>query len=1339
MFRTGIWCQEHALFKQHKFNRLAEEEGLTNNIINDIIQDTLGHIWVGTEDGLFRYLGDDGFQKFVKESHNNNSLPNNHINGLYVDERNDLWILTQAGIGKYSYENDAIVRFAPDKIHEATQAMFCTGGVCYVDKQDGGLWRIANDTINFLPLYGHRNDTDPYHYRITNMTIAGDVLWMTYWENGVLGMNLEDNTFTYFRPEEIYGQRKTRIYEIFADKEERVWVGTDNGPYLIQKEENDSYGIVRALPDQLPADDYLSMSLDHNNYLWMGTRQNGLFGFEMSAYAEGKAAVMHFLPSINDNSISHRTISKTFTDRTGLLWLGTHNGGINVFDPEGVKVQTITHLPNSLNTINYQNVWGVAESSEGLIWVGTDGKGLNLYDSKKGEVMDLDVPQLQNKAVLCVLEDHKSRVWIGTYQNGLYVYDRRTGKVQSFRTGSADSELTVNDIRCLYESPSNTIYAGTNWGGLYYFDEKNERLTRQSGVYDLDIRAISGTEKDELWMGTFGRGVVYFDPAKDSLAVYQWDNSNNIYNVLDMCKDGNILWLGTKQDGLISFDTKKLTFSAEDIHETFKNSTVQGIVKDDQNNLWLSTNNGVISYNPETHNMKDFDHKDGFQKGQFNQGSIFLSKEGYIVVGGIFGMNIFYPHKILEKSSYPDVVFNEFRILNKKVNPINSEVFPDGESIFLTKGVRLAYDDNFFSVDFMIPGFYSGMQNELEYKLEGYDEEWQWIRDFNTAVYRNVPPGNYRFQIKYRDKTSVIKQLNITITPPLWKTWQAYCLFTALILLTLWRLIKFNNSRLVLREKLAFEKELRLKESRDMKEKLRFYTNFSHELKTPLTLIQGPVNDLIKKTKDKEYLPYLYLIRKNTNVLLRFIGKILEFRKMETNKTLLNLGYHDLNILAQEEAESFAYLAKKQEMKFGFYCETDLYAWVDIEKIQIIMNNLLSNAIKFSGKGQTIKFGVLHEQDHIIIEVKDEGVGISEKEIEKIFTPFYQTENSAGKGGTGIGLALCKNFVELHGGKIALKSKEGQGTQFLIHLPKDKQHLLDKDHVRFVEMKQEETNETILTRSEGLSDQGQTITDSDKVILIVDDNPDITSYISMLFSSGFKVLRAANGRDALDLAIKSAPDLVISDWMMPDMDGLEFCKAVKNTMATSHIPVILLTAKNSDESKIKGYEFGADDYITKPFNSELLIVRVNAILNNRKLIKLRYQSGVELENVDQASPKEVKFILKVQAVILDLLDTSQFNVPDLCRELGLSQTSLYRKIKMLTGDSIQMFIRKVKIKRAAELLISDDYSVSEVAFSLDFSDLKYFRKCFKEQLGMTPSAYRNANASVVEGIKIQEL
>ena len=509
-----------------------------------------------------------------------------------------------------------------------------------------------------------------------------------------------------------------------------------------------------------------------------------------------------------------------------------------------------------------------------------------------------------------------------------------------------------------------------------------------------------------------------------------------------------------------------------------------------------------------------------------------------------------------------------------------------------------------------------------------------------------------------------------------------------------------------------------------MQEKLRFYTNFSHELKTPLTLIQGPVNDLLKTTTDPQQQQYLRLIRKNTGIILKFIRRMLEFRKIELDKTVLNVGKHDLKILAQEEAESFSYLAKEKELKFGFYCQNELEAWVDLEKIQIVMNNLLSNAFKFTPKGKKVNFGVFEEGNDLVIEVKDEGVGIREDELKDIFTPFFQASNSYSAGGTGIGLTLCKNIVELHMGTIKMASKEGKGTKFVVRIPKGKEKFEGKEHVRFIHVVQNE-KDLIYLDDFDVSDEATIQTkENEKMLLVVDDNKDITTYVRTLFEKDYKVLTADNGREAYELAVQNTPDIIISDMMMPEMDGFEFCEKIKTNISTSHVPVIMLTAKDTKEDKVTGYKVGADDYITKPFSSEVLIARVNNLLKSREMLELRYEANDLIDPQGEQNAREAEFVLHAESVILQMLDRAEFNIPLLCKELGMSQSALYRKVKSLTGVSIQIFIKKIKIKRAAHLLLSEDMTVTEIAFSLNFSDLKYFRKCFKEQYEMTPSEYK---------------
>ncbi len=1325
------------LFTQYKFHRLNETHGLTNNVINDIIQDTLGQIWIATEEGLFRYQGFD-FQRFTKDPNNSNYLHNNYVGALYLDKDNDVWIMTDDGVGKYSYKTDVITRFMPDELYgRITSMVIDEEGILYFGRNDGGIWRVENDSVSLLGLYDSLTKIDFGKIGFFNLKLSGNRIWASVSDMGIVSFTIPDRSINYFSPKEIANKEKLNCFATYLDKgdSKSIWIGTDEGVYSLRI---DDFGdrIDNVLSHELPADDYLSIYIDAQRGLWLGSRQNGLYTLQKQE--DGSYYVVsHFTPSIDDYGISHRTVNKIFQERNGFFWLGTHNGGVNVFYPDGEAVRTVTQqVHNSASSLSYHNVWGIGESKEGLIWVGTDGKGISRLDPKSGEIRNNVIPELENKAVLCVLETD-SKVWIGTYGDGAYLYDKELKMIKSYHSGSKNSQLRVNDIRCFYETQGGTIYVGTNQGGLYRYNEKADQLQLVKGVPSLDIRAITSTTEDNLWLGTYSEGLIKINlqsELAEKAGVSERDQGHNRDIIFDIYNDGKRLWIATRHHGLDVFDIQSETFIEIPSLGEINRQAISGVEMDDNRNLWITTSTGIIFFNPTDNIIKQFGSKDGFQSGHFNFGSIFLSAEGFIVAGGINGMNLFYPEDLVSEPIGSEIILNQFKLFNNMANPANSGIYPEGKSIFLTDQVELDHSDNIFSIYFSLPGFTTHGKNEFIYKLQGYDEEWQPGTESNVGTYRNVSPGRYTFRVKSLQNDEE-RELDVIISPPLWKTWPAYFLYTAVLFLIVWRINRFSNSRIVLKQKLEFEQELREKEHTIMQEKLRFYTNFSHELKTPLTLIQGPLHDLMKVIRDPQQQQYLNLIQKNTSILLKFIKRMLEFRKIEMNKTILNIGKHDLKILAQEEAESFGYLAKEKGVKLGFYCENELNIWVDLEKIQIVMNNLLSNAFKFTPAGKTINFGVFHDDSHLMVEVKDEGIGISTEEVNNIFSPFFQASNSYGSGGTGIGLALCKSFVELHLGTISVESKLGGGTRFLVRIPKDKSQLESKEYVRIVQSEAVEADDYVSIEHLSSGDSSKIPAHSEKLILVVDDNKDIAQYVKSLLEGDFSVMEASNGLEAFEKAVKNTPDLIISDMMMPGMDGFEFCKKVKENISTSHVPVIMLTAKDSNHDKINGYEVGADDYITKPFVSELLIARVNNLLKNRELLELKYEANDLIDPESHQNSREVEFVLKAESIILEKLNHSELSVPDLCHELGMSQTSLYRKIKSLTGVSIQTFIKRIRIKRAAQLLLSEDWTVSEVAFSLEFSDLKYFRKCFKDQFGVTPSEYKNASMAQREAVR----
>lgn len=1334
----SLWgMAQNPLFRQHKFQRLNEEQGLINNVVNDIIQDTLGQIWVATNEGLFRYQGFE-FQKFIKTRSNPIVLPNNFLERLYLDQDNNIWLMTDDGVGKYSYEVDMITKYLPDQISGRISSMAVDEeGRLYFGKHNNGILTVKNDSVSYLDLYDEITGIDFGNLSITEMVIEKDKLWAAVGRQGIICYNINTQLIAYFSVQEIVGKSNVRLFDLLIDNPNTVWVATESSVYMLQLNNSSSKVIDRTLVNVLPEDDYLTLYKDVKKNLWVGSRQNGMFMLSKGNDDEYQL-VTHFTPSFDEYGISHRTISKIYQQKNGYFWLGTHNGGINVFNPEGETIRMITKQVNdSEYSLSYQNVWGIGESSDGNIWVGTDGKGISLLDPQTGIIRNNAIEELENKAVLCVLEDTQQRVWIGTYAHGIFMLDKKDNQLVRFDKNTSNSELRVSDIRCFYEDRSGKIYVGTNQGGLYFYDSTTQQIKFVESVPTFDIRSIESVRDDVLWLGTFGQGLQKFNVLQHKIVHSAWqdDKVHSKDVVYDIYNDSGRFWVGTRHNGLVVFDVPDEQFVKLPVLDDLLDRLLSGVQMDGNQNVWINTNTGVVVFDRKKNELREFGAEDGFQIGHFNNGSIFYSqKRGYMALGGIHGMNLFYPEELMTEMQKSNIILNQLKVFDKVVTPENSKIFPKHQSIFLTKEINLNHSDNIFSIQFALPGFTSQSKKDFVYMLEDYEEQWQYGAESNVATYRNVPPGHYTFRVKSLKDNSE-KSLSILISPPFWKTWPAYMLYTLLVAFLIWRWNNFNNGRIVLKQKLQFEQELREKEQAIMQDKLRFYTNFSHELKTPLTLIQGPVNDLLKTVDDPKQQQYLRLIRKNTGIILRFIRRMLEFRKFELNKTVLNVGKHDLKILAQEEAESFSYLAKDKEIKFGFYCQNELEAWVDLEKIQIVINNLLSNAFKFTPKGKTVNFGVFEDGNDLIIEVKDKGVGIRAEELKNIFTPFFQASNSYSAGGTGIGLTLCKNIVELHSGTIDFESMEGKGTKILVKIPKGREKFEQKEYVRFIHA---DEKELIFINDFGTFEETTMESkENEKMLLVVDDNKDITSYVKTLFDQEFKVLTADNGIDAYDLAVKHTPDLIISDMMMPGMDGFELCEKIKSTISTSHIPVIMLTAKDAKQDKISGYKVGADDYITKPFASEILVARVENLLKSREMLELRYETNELIDPQSEQNAREAEFVLHTESIILRMLEESEFNIPLLCRELGMSQSALYRKIKSLTGVSIQIFIKKIRIKRAAQLLLSEDMTVTEIAFSLNFSDLKYFRKCFKEQFKMTPSEYKATHGPKSGDIKIE--
>ncbi|MEM7371905.1 MAG: two-component regulator propeller domain-containing protein [Bacteroidota bacterium] len=1298
----------------YRFHRLSEEQGLSNNMINDIIQDHIGFIWVATEDGLFRYDGNE-FLSYRHEPGNPFSLPHNSVQSLYCDEQNKIWVLTDYGIGIYQHQTDQIKQILPGSEERqlphksVTSISSSSSGTKFLGTFGGGLIIARNDSFRSLLPAQNPDSLFISGQLITQVHLDQDsVLWIGTWNDGLMQLDLKYNIL---RPVPLASEYPMRVYTIYPGQDKQLWVGTNQGLFVFSESSINPQHFSMDSHDSFPDDEILSIMEDDRGIMWMGTRNAGLFSVSQTNVFDQRGPQIHrFEPSNAITGVSHRTIAKIFQDKAGKIWLGTHNAGINVFDPKGEAVKSFTYIPDG-SGLSHQSVWGIVAAEDSHIWVGTDGGGLNLLQPYALQVQHLPSIGLSDKAILCALNSQSGKIFLGTYAGGLNVYDPQTRQNDIFDTRHG---LQTNDIRSLLETQSGDIWIGTNGGGLHLFDIQNQTIQHIDSTWSLDIRDIVQEQDGTLWLGTFGDGLVRYQPKDNSIRYFNWHATGKYTPVaLSIHLEGNNIWVGTRQSGLQQFDILQESF--QPMAEFSGNYTIRAIVPDQLGHLWISTNGGISCFFRSPQRYQNYDSSHGFQIGQFNDGSALMLPNGDLVFGGIHGIVIFSPKDLLAQRRPPKTIFTKLTVHERKVKSAQSLPVMDGQTL------SLPFTQNTFTLAYNAISFPNSDSWNYDYRLGGYDTDWNENEHLRSVTYRNLPPGTYNFDIRSVDPVSKLKgemsTIQLRILAPWYRTWAAYLFYALFLVWMIYLGIGYNNRQIKLKQSLIYEQKLRHQENLDIQQKLRFFTNFSHELRTPLTLIQGPVNDLLKQESLHTHRPLLRLIKRNSTQLLKLVNRLLEFRKIETKKIILNIDHYDLSILAQEEGESFGYQAGKLGIDFHLQSDQAVYGWVDIEKVQIILNNLLSNAIKYTPEGGRITFSLRNVGEAVQIEVADTGPGIPSHQREAIFMPFFQADNSSGKGGTGIGLALTKSLVELHSGKIKVQSGPN-GSKFTIQLPNNKAAYIEKNYVQFIS----QTTDPEIEEAESEKAEGPAYTSP--VVLVVDDHADIVAYVQEHLKSNYTVLSANDGKKALELAIQELPDLIISDIMMPGLNGIEVCTEIKANEKTNHIPIILLTAKAEPESKVEGYQSGADSYLTKPFSSQVLMARVENLLKQRKQLSSLFASGKWEEQSNIEDSPELRFIRQAEQTIIDMMEETEVSVPKLARELGYSRTSLYRKIKTLTGLSINKFIRLVKMKRAAQMLANEDVTVSEIAFLLGFTDLKYFRKCFKDQYELLPSEYR---------------
>jgi signal transduction histidine kinase/ligand-binding sensor domain-containing protein/DNA-binding response OmpR family regulator len=1341
------------------FERLSTGEGLSHSVVNCILQDREGFLWIGTQDGLNRYDG-YSFQHFEHDRNDPTSLSNNTVKCLYEDRRGDLWVGTANGLNTfdkttqrfrvYRHESDNPRSLSHNdirSIYEDRSQVLWIGN--YV-----GLNKLDRQTGAFT-LYEHEPGHPDKWARNLIIKVYEDRQGML-WLGTTQGISLFDRNTQRFRrfprsdvsPGDIKPQHAVR--DLLEDKAGVMWVATYGDGLM---EFNRKTGQYQAyLPDpgnahSISSTHILALFEDAAGMLWVGTQTHGL-----SRYDRSKGIFTHYSHNPkNAKTLSHNSVNAIFEDRSNVLWVGTFEGGLNKVDLLRKKFTHLYHNPADSRTILENDINALCEDASGNIWM-SNNFGLDKLDQKSGLITHYQYPMPPDNHgdhnAHCIYEDQAGRIWVGLQGGGLKRFDRSTKRFTSYHYNSADSGSIPNgNVTSIFQDKQGTIWIGTFFG-LSRYDERAEKfithMPTDVPTKRFVVKKILEDVNGKLWLAAGEYGLYQFDPGLGIFSRYAFQNTafRNLA-IHSLYEDYNgLLWIGLESGGLLYLDRKTSVCQPVTQPQVLTKTIIRRILEDARGNLWMSTSkDGIYKFNPGTGMLNTYDAFDGLQGDEFLAAGL-KSSGGKMYFGGKNGLTVFHPDSIRSNPNAPPVAISGFKVFDKP-RPFAAEL-------------TLPYRDNFFSFDFVALSYAFPAKNQYAYQLEGLDEDWVPAGSRRYVSYTNLDPGTYVFRVKAANHDGVWNNkgasVKIIITPPWWRTAWAYSLYAGLFMgiIVALRQYTINQERLKNNLLLSSLEAKKLVELDQLKS--RFFTSISHELRTPLTLILSPLErNLSSDHKGVFREPEVQLMYRNSRRLLELINQLLDISKLEAGKMQIEALTGELVSFMQAKVDFFRSMAENKGISLRFSTEPEtLYTRFDQDKLDKIVSNLLSNALKFTPAGGEVVVRIWLKiapessvaPQWMVLEVQDTGIGIPSDQLEKIFDRFYQVDSSHTKEfeGTGIGLALTRELVSLHQGTIQVSSSLGKGTCFTIELP-----LWEMGNAAGTEGKQPNVlslSEVTPIRLDSPVLAAQTKVQPNELaplLLIVEDNADLRTYIRSVFQTSYRIVEARQGEEGLQMALEKIPDLVISDWMMPVMDGVELCHHLKTDERTSHIPFILLTAKITVQSKLEGLETGADDYITKPFHTEELFVRVKNLIEQRTSLRKRWNQAFSQLPASApvpashplATPKlnavDDKFLQRVIQVIEANLSDSEFSIERLEKESGMSHANLNRKLKALTDQSPSEFLRYYRLRRAAQLLLQRGNNVSEVAYQVGFVHLSYFTKSFRQLYKMSPSEYQAAH------------
>ena len=1319
------------------FKNLGLKEGLSNGFVNDMIIDGQGFIWAATESGLTRIAG----TKCTIFKNNNSNIDNDGIVGLYYNkESNSIWILFKNGhIDVFDCKTQQFIHFT-QKIPKKSVADIkgaADGGI-WIAYYDGTIQHYTPKNQKFSTISNKRLPN--IKNGIRSITDDGnDHLYIGLRIEGLYVYNLRTQKTKYFRhnPNDPQSLPGDNVRSICIDHAKNIWVGTNLGLGLLDPFTG-KFKVFKHIannPASLAGDNIHQIIEMNDRTLWIASDIGGISVLDLNLYKNPLTEELKFSQITKENSgLSSNNNRRIIQDSFGNIWIANYSMGIDFIAKSAASINTLQYMGKAL-----EEVTGLYCDHQGNLWIGQDNL-MSLYQN--GKLMQTwnfsSYLSNSSSSIYVFEEDKKGNIWCGTSDNGVLKFNPHT---HSFTRINYAQNL---DVHALCENAQGKMWVGTE-AGIFSVENdkinKEQELNRQMGKNPTIIYSIKEDNYGQIWIGTLDRGVFVFSKQMKLIVHLTEKNllATNTINHIIKDADGGI-WMATMR-GLAYVQNPLQPGAIKNYNERYgiKDSHIRAISQDKQGNIWVSMFSGIACLNIHKQRFYNYDYESGIPTSNFVEASAVTTPDGTIYFGSPGGICFFNPQQLTEpKAVSPIQIINCERVGKLSDQFASRLISPNNEGI-----ICLSHDDNTFKINFTIKDFSQEGNVEYSYMMKGLDDQWYETEGDNEVTFRNLKPGDYTFIIRAKLKNqdwedASTAEMKVVVNPPLWLTWWAKLCYVLLIMGILGYFFRSYQKQLLLRNSLVQEKWESKQRQQVNEERLRFFTNITHELRTPLTLILGPLEDLMEDKEIAERVHHkIGCIHASAERLLNLINDILEFRKTQTQNRKLTVAKANLGAFVREIGVRFKDLNQNSRLNIRLNVKTGVpELYFDSEVINTVINNLMSNAIKYTPEGSITLSLTMPEDNTVAIAVEDTGYGIDKDALPHICDRYYQENGNHQASGTGIGLALVKSLATLHQAELTVESEKGRGSKFTFSLKADRTYpeaLHKDDNQDLATAENAEENET--TSKEPTEDIRP-------LLLIVEDNADIRLYIEESLHEDYRIIQACNGREGMEQAFSKVPDIIVSDIMMPEMDGIKMTHILKEDIRTSHIPIILLTAKTSINDQEEGYDSGADSYLTKPFSAKLLHSRIRNILSGRRRLAdyivqkniSQFETSADEQQTSQKATEEKedamtcqisnldkKFLEKLNKLIENHISTDDLDMAFMTDKMAMSHSTFYRKVKALTGMSANEYIKKAKLRHSMTLLKKGEYSIAEVAILAGFNNLGNFRESFKREFGKSPS------------------